>query len=108
MVAGLQLWFGPISLGTHDVIGTNRFPITSISPKIFDLRYWTISIRLACGWHVIFFANNTVLDIALDTALDMALTQLLQFPSLVTSFIFLAFACLSAAERFLAPGSSTY
>jgi hypothetical protein len=42
-----------------------------------------------------------------NTALDVALTQL-QFPSLVASFIFLAFACLSAAERFLAPGSSTY
>jgi hypothetical protein len=70
---------------------------------------------LACGWHVIFFANNTVLDIALDialdaaldAALDMALTQL-QFPLLVASFIFLAFARSSAAERFLAPGSPTY
>jgi hypothetical protein len=66
---------------------------------------------LACGWHVIFFVNNIVLDIALDaaldTALDIALTQL-QFPLLVASFIFLAFARSSAAERFLAPGSSTY
>jgi hypothetical protein len=41
---------------------------------------------------------------ALDTALDAALTQL-QFPSLVASFIFLAFARSSAAECFLAPGS---
>jgi hypothetical protein len=44
-------------------------------------------VLLVYGWHIIFFANNTVLDIALDaaldaaldTALDMALTQL-QFP----------------------------
>jgi hypothetical protein len=68
-------------------------------------------MRLACGWHVIFFANNTVLDLALDAALDtalnIALTQL-QFPLLVASFVFLAFAHLSATECFLAPGSSTY
>jgi hypothetical protein len=43
----------------------------------------------------------------MDAALNEALTQL-QFPSLVASFIFLAFARLSAAEYFLAPGSSTY
>jgi hypothetical protein len=48
-----------------------------------------------------------VLDIALDTALDTALTQL-QFPLLIASFIFLAFARSSAAECFLAPGGSTY
>jgi hypothetical protein len=39
-----------------------------------------------------------------DPAPNEALTQL-QLPSLVTSFIFLAFARSSAAERFLAPGS---
>jgi hypothetical protein len=47
-----------------------------------------------------------VLDIALDTALDAVLTQL-QFPLFIASFIFLAFAYLSVAEYFLAPGSST-
>jgi hypothetical protein len=39
-----------------------------------------------------------------DTALNEALTQL-QLPLLVSSFIFLAFACSSAAERFLVPGN---
>jgi hypothetical protein len=41
---------------------------------------------------------------ALDAALNEALIQL-QLPSLVASFIFLAFACSSVAECFLAPGS---
>jgi hypothetical protein len=39
-----------------------------------------------------------------DAALDAALTQL-QLPLFVASFIFLAFARSSTAERFLAPGS---
>jgi hypothetical protein len=38
-------------------------------------------------------------DVVLDTALNEALTQL-QLPLLVASFIFLAFARSSAAERF--------
>jgi hypothetical protein len=52
--------------------------------------------------YIVSFYNSFIYHV--DTALNEALTQL-QLPSLVASFIFLAFARSSAAERFLAPGS---
>jgi hypothetical protein len=55
--------------------------------------------------YTVSFYNSFIYHI--DAALNKALTQL-QLPLFVASFIFLAFACSSVAERFLAPGSSTY
>jgi hypothetical protein len=55
----LQLQFGPISLGTRDIISADRFPATPISPKNFDLVIGLVVTNssdlalLAYGWHAV-------------------------------------------------------